>query len=205
MSKRICIIDYGAGNSRSVYNAFTAMGVPVVISNKVEDIKDSTHLILPGVGAFGAVVEKIRALPSFEHIKDEVVKKGKPFLGICIGMQILASAGEEYGNHEGLAWIPGTVKRLEVKNLSLPHIGWNNFKNIRSDGILKGITNDMDFYYLHSYHFVCDNCADMVATCEYEIVFSAVVKKENIYGVQFHPEKSQKSGRRLVENFIRLS
>lgn len=203
--KRVCIVDYGSGNIRSVYNIFKSIHHSVKVSSLQNDIENATHLVLPGVGAFGAAMEKITNLSIIEMLVKNVLEKGKLFLGICIGMQILADKGHEHGVHQGLGWINGSVKKLETNGLCLPHIGWNNFKKLYGVPLMDGITSDMDFYYVHSYHFDVKDKSNLVATCEYGMEFSAAVNKENIYGVQFHPEKSQKAGRRLLQNFLKLS
>lgn len=204
MSERVCIIDYGSGNVRSVYNIFKAIHGHVKVSNEAHDVEEATHLVLPGVGAFGAAVSKVRALPVFDVLCKNVLEKKKPFLGICVGMQMLADKGHEHGDHEGLGWIGGEVKRLEV-DLHLPHVGWNNFKSFRPHPLLESLTTDLDFYFVHSYHFQAAQERDVLATCEYGMEFTSMVQRDNILGVQFHPEKSQKAGKRLLENFIKLS
>ena len=204
-SKKVCIVDYGSGNVRSVYNIFRSIYENVRVSNDEDDFNSATHIVLPGVGAFGASVAKVKALPSFRNLEENVLVKRKPYLGICVGMQILADEGLEYGRNEGLGWIPGVVKRIEAPGLHLPHVGWNNFTwSHSSNPLLKGITAAMDFYYVHSYQFETVDKNDRAATCTYGMEFTAVVNKENIYGVQFHPEKSQKVGKKLIENFLNL-
>jgi glutamine amidotransferase len=202
MHKKVCIIDYGSGNTRSVFNIFQAIHGDVKVSSAPEDIEGATHIVLPGVGAFGAAMEKIKALPSFSILEENVLGKKKPFLGICVGMQVLAEKGFEHGEHDGLGWISGSVKKLDSKGLYLPHVGWNNLVSARDNALLNDISQDMDFYYVHSYCFETSDPADSAATCEYGSVFTSVVSRDNIYGVQFHPEKSQKAGKKLLMNFL---
>jgi len=203
--KKVCIIDYGSGNARSVYNIFQSIHPFVKLSCMPDDIEDATHLVLPGVGAFGATMEKLKTLSILGILEKNVLKDKKHFLGICVGMQILAGEGMEHGVYKGLGWIPGTVKIIDTRGLCLPHVGWNNFKMRRDNALLEGINQGTDFYYVHSYQFEASDTKDVVATCEYGVEFAAIINVENIYGVQFHPEKSQKAGKRLLQNFMRLT
>jgi len=200
----ICILDYGSGNVRSVYNIIRQLTDRVHISNETEDIVSATHLILPGVGAFGAAMEKIRKLIPLPLLKNEVFTNKKPFLGICVGMQVLATVGLEFGEHEGLNWIPGTVQKLETDELPLPHIGWNSCVSKKKSVLTRGFTGEPDFYFLHSfaYDLTTVDPKFVVAVSEYGIRFCAMIQKDNIYGVQFHPEKSQKAGKILLTNFL---
>ena len=204
-STKVCIVDYGSGNVRSVYNIFRSISEAVQVSNDPDDLNAATHIVLPGVGAFGTAIAKVKALPSFNVLKENVLANKKPYLGICVGMQILADEGLEHGANQGLGWIPGTVKRIEAPGMHLPHVGWNNFTWCQTGSpLLKGIMTTMDFYYVHSYQFETVDKVARSATCTYGMDFTAVVNKENIYGVQFHPEKSQKAGKKLIENFLSL-
>ncbi|MDP2669390.1 MAG: imidazole glycerol phosphate synthase subunit HisH [bacterium] len=201
---KICILDYGSGNVRSVFNILIALGVSPVVSNKTEDIKDSSHIILPGVGAFGASMEKIKKAIPLNALENEVLKNQKPFLGICVGMQVLADRGFEFGEHTGLGWISGTVEKLDAGAYPLPHIGWNGINIINDTPLLKGFNSNQDFYFVHSYVFKEKNHANVIAKTEYGENFNSVISKDNIFGVQFHPEKSQKAGKILLQNFIDL-
>ena len=203
--KKVCIVNYGSGNTRSVFNIFKDIEPSTILTSEEKDIRAATHLVLPGVGAFGPVAEKIRALPVFNALQDEVLNKKKLFLGICVGMQLLADQGFEHGVHAGFGWIPGQVKKLDSKGLSLPHVGWNNFSEVQDNSLLKGIGTSMDFYFVHSYAFEAKDQTHVIASSEYGSKFTAVINKENIYGVQFHPEKSQKAGKILLENFLKLT
>lgn len=202
-NKFACILDYGSGNVRSVFNIFNRLLDGVVISNKQEDIKKSTHLILPGVGAFGASMEKIQKQIPLKIVEECVFADKKPFLGICVGMQLLADIGYEFGEHKGLGWISGNVRKLEADQLPLPHIGWNDIKVLKSSPIAEGL-NQNDFYFVHSFVFEAKDKENIIGVANYGEQFVAIINKDNIYGVQFHPEKSQKSGMRLLNNFLNI-
>ena len=199
---KVCVLDYGSGNVASVYNLINRLGYDIKVSNKAEDIKKSSHLILPGVGAFGASIEKIKNNISIELLSDEVKVKKKPFLGICVGMQVLAEKGLEFGSHEGLGWIEGTVEKINAK--VLPHVGWNNIEMKKNSPIFSNIKNASDFYFVNSYAFKVKDNNFIIAETTYENTFCSAVQKENIFGVQFHPEKSQKVGQDIIENFLKV-
>lgn len=203
-NKKICILDYGSGNVQSVYNMFLTIVKEVVVSNKAEDIASATHIILPGVGAFNSAMDKIKSKIPLDILENEIIKNKKFFLGICIGMQILADKGYEFGEHDGLGWIPGKVEKMKVDNLPLPHIGWNNIEILKNKPLLEGLDNNKDFYFVHSYEFKEKNFDNVVARTEYGTKFNSIISKDNIYGVQFHPEKSQRTGKLLLKNFIEL-
>ena len=199
---KVCVLDYGSGNVASVYNLINRLGYDIKVSNKVEDIKKSSHLILPGVGAFGSSVEKIKNNISIELLSDEVKVKKKPFLGICVGMQVLAEKGLEFGSHEGLGWIEGTVEKINAK--VLPHVGWNNIEMKKNSPIFSNIKNASDFYFVNSYALKVKDNNIIIAETTYENTFCSAVQKENIFGVQFHPEKSQKVGQDIIDNFLKV-
>lgn len=203
-NKKVCILDYGSGNTRSVFNVFTTLTPNVLISNKSADIKNASHIILPGVGAFGASMEKIKNKIPLDTLEHEIIKRSKPFLGICVGMQVLADYGYEFGKHKGLGWISGTVEKIKIKNLILPHVGWNNIDIVRQIPLLDKFKNKQDFYFLHSFIFREKNKKNIAAKTNYGENFNSVIFKNNIFGVQFHPEKSQKVGRVLIENFLNI-
>lgn len=199
----VCILDYGSGNVQSVYNLFKTVTEHTVVSNKPEALQRATHLVLPGVGSFGAAMEKIKKNVPLDALSEEVHVKKKPFLGICVGMQVLADEGREFGLFKGLGWIPGVVDRLDSGSAPLPHIGWNNVKLGKASPLLADVKQDMDFYFVHSYVFRPSDASCVVATTQYGDEFCSIVGRGNIFGVQFHPEKSQKAGRLLLENFLR--
>ncbi|MFH1148452.1 MAG: imidazole glycerol phosphate synthase subunit HisH [Pseudomonadota bacterium] len=202
MATRVCILDYGSGNVKSVYNLVTTLAEHVEISNEPRAIQEATHLILPGVGAFGASMIKIKNRLPLGIIETDV-RNGKPFLGICVGLQVLAEKGYEFGEHPGLGWIPGIVDRIDSHGLPLPHIGWNDIMIKGNSPLLQGL-NKQDFYFVHSFVFRARSDDSVMATACYGEEFACVLNKGNVYGVQFHPEKSQKAGRVLVQNFLRL-
>lgn len=202
--QRVCILDYGSGNVKSVYNLFSAVAADVVISNAPAEIEAATHIVLPGVGAFGAAMRRIRDTLPLDVLERVVRQQGKPFLGICVGMQVLADTGHEFGETPGLGWIGGSVRLLEPGDFPLPHIGWNNIDVQRSSPLLDGLEHAPDFYYVHSYAFDAADPADVLATTDYGRQFTGAIARGNIYGVQFHPEKSQRAGMRLVKNFLAI-
>jgi len=203
--KFICILDYGSGNVRSVYNMIKYLGYDAVVSNSVDKIKNCSHLILPGVGSFGASISKIESSIPFDCLETEVIKKGKPFLGICVGMQVLANKGFEFEEHKGFGWIPGVVNKLRVKEEPLPHIGWNDIVINIDSPIFRNLKEYRDFYYVHSYAFEVKNKSHILARTKYESTFNSVICKDNIFGFQFHPEKSQRAGQLLLNNFINIT
>tara|TARA_Y100000590_G_C15387218_1_gene888682 strand:+ start:69 stop:680 length:612 start_codon:yes stop_codon:yes gene_type:complete len=201
-NQSVCILDYGSGNVASVYNLLNRLNYDTKVSNESSDIKNSSHLILPGVGAFGDSIKKIKNQIPIELLRDEVFNKKKPFLGICVGMQVLADKGYEFGENDGLGWIKGTVKKLKAK--ILPHIGWNNVEIKRKSPIFLGLDNLKDFYFVNSYAFVTKEKNLIISETDYEIKFCSAIQKDNIYGVQFHPEKSHKAGEIIINNFLKI-
>lgn len=203
-SKFICILDYGSGNVRSVYNVIKYLGYNAVISNTKESILNCSHLILPGVGSFSSSMKKIENTIPLDCMEEQVLKNGKPFLGICVGMQVLGNVGFEFEECKGLGWIPGVVEKLNVSQSTLPHIGWNDIILKKESSIFTNLKEIRDFYYVHSYHLKVKNQENVLAITDYEESFNAIVSRDNIYGFQFHPEKSQKAGQLLINNFLQL-
>jgi imidazole glycerol-phosphate synthase subunit HisH len=197
-------LDYRSGNVKSVYNLVSYLGYDVIVSNEKAVIESATHIILPGVGSFGAAMEKITTQIPLKVLEYEVFNNKKLFLGICVGMQVLVEKGYEHGEHHGLGWIPGTVEKLPVENLPLPHIGWNDIIIKKDSDLFTDLDDIKDFYFVHSYAIKTDDCYIFTET-NYENNFCSSIKKENIYGVQFHPEKSQKAGQKLIQNFLTIS
>lgn len=204
MRKKIIILDYGSGNIKSVLNICKHLDENSEISNDVNKIKNCSHLILPGVGSFGSSIEKIKKNLPTDEILNEINIKKKSFLGICVGMQAMATKGFEFGEHDGLNLIEGTVEKLKTDKLPLPNIGWRNMKLNNNEGIFSNLNNENYFYFVHSYEFKPENHKHVIATSNYEHEFVCAIQKENIIGVQFHPEKSQTSGIRLLKNFFDL-
>lgn len=209
MSKsKVVIIDYGSGNLQSVFNALEMVKTPshtIQISNNPEDLKSATHIILPGVGAFGDCISNLKAIKGMvEELQIQILKNKKPFLGICVGMQLLADFGFEYGKHSGLGFISGNVIEIDNQNNSLkvPHIGWNNISIHKHHPILDGIQDGEHFYFVHSFHFVPKNQSNIIATVNYGSDLTAIISKDNIVATQFHPEKSADAGLRILKNFI---
>ena len=200
-NQEVCILDYGSGNVGSVYNLLNRLNYKIKISNESSDIKNSSHLILPGVGAFGDSIEKIKSKIPVDLLKDEVCSKKKPFLGICVGMQVLADKGYEFGENDGLGWIKGTVKKLNAK--ILPHIGWNNIEIKKKSPIFLNLDNLKDYYFVNSYAFVAHDKSLVISETNYNVNFCSAIQKDNIFGVQFHPEKSHKVGELIIHNFLK--
>lgn len=201
----VVIIDYGMGNLFSVENALKYLKADAMISNKAEDLKKADRIILPGVGSFSDGMKNLENLGIIKTLEEEVVKNKKPFLGICLGMQLLASEGEENGLTRGLGWFAGRVRRflIDETKYRIPHVGWNDVVAGAGEKLFGGIQNPV-FYFVHSYHLVPKDTADIVASCDYGEKFAAALKKDNIFGTQFHPEKSQKNGLKLLENFLKF-
>jgi glutamine amidotransferase len=201
---KVCLIDLETGNLGSVKNILNYLNSNFIISNTLSDIKDCSHIILPGVGSFGSLMKKIKKFNFDQIFEDQILAKKKYYLGICVGMQILATNGEEFGNFKGLGAIDGTVEKIKNENLPLPHIGWNNVNLKKKSKLFKNIHNNSDFYFVNSFAFNCKNKNDILSTTvyAYPTEFVSAIEKENIMGVQFHPEKSQHEGIQLIKNFI---
>lgn len=210
----IAIIDYDMGNLGSITNAlrYVSQGVSatphidVILTRDPEIIRHATHIVLPGVGAFGSGMENLRTYGLIPLLEEEVMVKKKPFLGVCLGMQVLATRSFEFGEHEGLGWIPGEVRMLKAEeSVKVPHVGWNDISirpSFAAYPLFREIPDHSDFYFVHSYRFENVDPAFIAATCEYGETFPAVLIMDNICAVQFHPEKSQKHGLRMLENFV---
>jgi len=197
----IAIADYGIGNLGSVTKAFRRAGAEVRLTGDKEVLRRADALVLPGDGAFGATMAEVERRALVPVLR-EAVEEGKPLLGICVGMQLLFEESEEHGRHAGLALLPGRVRRLEG-DLPVPHMGWNRLRARRPHPVLEGVPDGAHVYFVHSYY--CDAPADVViATTDYGRDFAAIVGKGSVLGMQFHPEKSQEVGLRLVAGFVRL-
>ena len=209
MKKIITIIDYGSGNILSAKQSFARVikaeniDADVFISGNPELIKNSTHIVLPGQGAFETCISGLKGIPGMiDELNNFVVVKKKPFFGICVGMQLLANNSLENGDHKGLGWINGTIEKLPSKNLKMPHMGWNSIRVLNKN--FKIIPKETDYYFVHSYYFNCKNKENILAETNYGINFPSIVNKENIYGLQFHPEKSSIQGLDIIKSFIKL-
>ena len=209
----LTIIDYGCGNIRSVYNAFNLISkqkkLRIVISSNKSDIERSSHLVLPGVGSYETCINGLRNSNLIDSILKKVNIEKKPFLGICVGMQMLASKGFENGEFLGLNWIKGNVKKIKKshKLSKIPHMGWNNLLIKKENSFIKKLKEKIDkpsisAYFVHSYNFETEDSKNKIMTTNYGQEITAMVSKENIIGVQFHPEKSHKFGIKFLETFI---
>lgn len=197
----IAVLDYGVGNLRSLRNAFDFIGVEAVIVADPRQLVEFSHVVLPGVGAFGAAMANLRAGGFVEAVQAHAAAR-KPLLGICLGMQLLASTSLEFGEHEGLGLVPGRVVPFEPSDaFPVPHVGWNNATTKRAHPLFAKSKKLVDYYYVHSFHFEAVAPDDVVATSQYGCEFAAVVGRGSVIGCQFHPEKSQAGGLALLEGF----
>jgi glutamine amidotransferase len=203
----ITIINYGLGNILAFANLYKRLNVPVAVADRAEDLQGASKLILPGVGSFDHAMELLDGSGMRGPLDDLVLNRGVPVLGVCVGMQILGSASDE-GRLPGLGWVKGRVRRFDQTLLDqparLPHMGWNDVSPARDGGLFAGLEKDARFYFLHSYYFDCESSDSVLATSEYGAEFSSAVRAKNIYGVQFHPEKSHSYGTRLLQNFAEI-
>ncbi|MBF0503733.1 MAG: imidazole glycerol phosphate synthase subunit HisH [Candidatus Omnitrophica bacterium] len=198
----IAIIDYGMGNLRSVHKALEHVGAQARVTSSVEDILKADKVVLPGVGAMGPARQKLQELGLIGPIR-QVIKDGKPFLGICLGLQLLFEKSSEGGFSEGLRILEGSVERFSA--LKVPHMGWNQIQiKAPNSKLFAGLGSDENVYFCHSYFVVPKDDAIAAATTHYGVNFVSAVKRDNIWGVQFHPEKSQKVGLKILQNFIEL-
>jgi glutamine amidotransferase len=201
----IAILDYGIGNVTSIRNMLKKIGVPAAITADLAVIEQAEKLILPGVGHFDYCMTQLKAAPFFDLLQQQVLKKKVPVLGVCVGCQMLMESSEE-GNVNGLGWLKGKVIRFRKEQLppdfKIPHMGWNDVHPVNTGGLYEGLEASR-FYFVHSYHLVCDNAAVVSATAQYGYEFTASVQQENIMGVQFHPEKSHRFGMKLYGNFAK--
>jgi len=196
----IVIVDYGMGNLRSVEKGFLKVGVDARIVSDPQSVDDASGIVLPGVGAFRDCVKNL----TDAHLTDAIiraVRKGKPFLGICLGLQVLFSESEEFGVCKGLDVFRGRVVRFPEKGLKVPHMGWNSVKVLRRPPIFNGVADESYFYFVHSFYVVPQNGSIVAATTEYGGEFTSMVWKDNIFATQFHPEKSQETGLRILKGF----
>jgi imidazole glycerol-phosphate synthase subunit HisH len=195
----IAIIDYGVGNLRSVEKAFAAAGTEAVVSSDENVLRNASALILPGVGAFANCMTELAAR-GFDELVHESVAQGKPLLGVCVGMQMLFEESEEFGTTAGLGLLPGRVRRF-VTDLVVPQVGWNQVQQHGSHPLLAGVADNAFFYFVHSYFCEVDERAVVIGETDYGVPYASVVAQDTVCGVQFHPEKSQSAGLRLLANF----
>ena len=203
----IAIVDYGLGNIRAFANIFKNLGVPARIARSADELAGAEKIILPGVGAFDHAMERLDASGMRATLDSLVVEQKRPVLGICVGMQILASSSEE-GKLAGLGWIPGAVRKIHFAESGagaiLPHMGWNGVQSSGGSPIMQELGQEPIFYFLHSFYFQCENPQHSVAEAEYGARFTCAVQRDNVFGVQFHPEKSHRNGIQVLHNFSRL-
>ena len=211
MIKNVSIVDYGLGNILSTQQSFLKVAndnnitANVMITNQPRKIAESTHIVLPGQGAFETCMKGLSSIPyMINELTKSVINNKTPFLGICVGMQLLANTSYENGEHKGLGWIDGQIKKLPTNNLKLPHMGWNEVKIINDKNKLIEGKKLNDYYFVHSYFFDCKHNKNIIGTTNYGRNFTSFISKENIYGVQFHPEKSSRQGLELIKNFLIL-
>jgi glutamine amidotransferase len=212
MSETVALIDYGSGNLRSAEKALaraaseSGTGQQIVVSSDPDVVALAERIVLPGVGAFGDCMNGLSSIDGMiGALEDAVRRRGVPFLGICVGMQLLADVGREFGEHKGLDWISGEVMKIAPSDpsLKIPHMGWNELKMERTHPLLQGIGGHPHAYFVHSYEFRARNAADVVVTTDYGGAITAMIVRGNIAGTQFHPEKSQAVGLRILANFLR--
>ena len=210
---KIAIIDYETGNLKSVSKALELASNNVLkksnieIINSAKDLNNFDKVVLPGQGSFKQCFQSLNSIHGiFDGLSDFVTVKKKPILGICVGMQLFANFGDEDGGSDGLGWIEGKVKKISLKDLSLklPHMGWNNIQISSNSKLLSGVNNDSHFYFVHSYSYDVDEKKYVSATTNYSIEIVSAIEKDNIFGTQFHPEKSQANGIKILENFVKI-
>jgi glutamine amidotransferase len=200
----IRIVDYGLGNVRAFLNVYKSLGMPAAVARAEADLEDASRIVLPGVGSFDHAMELLQQSGMMTALTELAVTRGVPVLGVCVGMQILAQSSEE-GRLNGLGWIKGSVRKFQAQSgaarLRLPHMGWNDVSPARPSRLFAGLEQDARFYFLHSYHFCCEDQENILAEADYGGRFACAIQAANIYGVQFHPEKSHQFGMRLLRNF----
>jgi glutamine amidotransferase len=203
----ISIVDYGVGNINAFLNIYKQLGIEIYTARNSQDLSKASKIILPGVGAFDNAMNRLTISGMRDTLEEAVIQRKVPVLGICVGMQMLAERSDE-GVKAGLGWIKGQVKKFDANlipySTKYPHMGWNNIHSIKENSLLSELTNDVRFYFLHSYYFDCEDENNIIATTEYGNKFASVICKDNIFGIQCHPEKSHNFGIKLLENFSKI-
>jgi len=209
--KHVAIIDYGSGNLHSMLkateHAARNTGHTVSLTSNASEVAEASHIILPGVGAFADCMSGLQAINGLiDALTTRVIEQKTPFLGVCVGMQLLAKIGHEHGEHHGLGWLDAEITPISPQDpqLKIPHMGWNNLNLHTRHSLFDNVTSGDHVYFVHSYHMECKDPANILATIEYDHIITAAVGKDNIVGTQFHPEKSQKTGLRIIENFLSM-
>ena len=203
---KIIIIDYGAGNIKSIQFAFKRLGYEAKLSNAIEEIKAADKIIFPGVGHFSKAMENLKKLNVIQSLNEKVLEKKTPVLGICLGMQLMALSSEE-GKSNGLGWFDATVRKFNIKdklNFKVPQMGWNTISINKKSDLMKNIPDQSEFYFIHSFYIKCNKEEDILNTTVYESEFVSGIQKDNIFGVQYHPEKSHEIGEKIFKNFIQI-
>jgi imidazole glycerol-phosphate synthase subunit HisH len=198
-TRMIAIVDYGMGNLRSVEKGFLKVGVDAKVVRDPKGVDDASGVVLPGVGAFKDCMRNLERISLTDSIIRSI-QKGKPYLGLCLGLQVLFTESEEFGVYRGLDILPGKVVRFRI-NLKVPHMGWNTVKFLKRPPIFSGIDDESYFYFVHSYYVAPDNTDAIAGTTEYGIPFTSMIWKDNVFATQFHPEKSQETGLKILKNF----
>jgi glutamine amidotransferase len=201
----IGIIDYNMGNIQSVLNAFEYIPEPVIVVREPEELSKADSIVLPGVGAFAAGIDSLRKSGLADALNNEVIGRKKPFLGICLGMQLICKESFEFGHHQGLGWIDASVCRFEADlKVRVPHVGWNNLIVRKNSALINKNETELDVYFVHSYYVDSRDPEAVSAVCDYGRRFCAVIEKDNIFATQFHPEKSQSVGLKILRNFCKV-
>ena len=206
MGSKIVIVDYGMGNIQSVFRKFSLLGITPIVSNDLSTIRTADKLVLPGVGHFGKAIYNLKTLGLYDSLNEKVVTHKTPILGICLGMQLMTNGSEE-GDSIGFGWVDAEVKKFSIDNTldyKVPHSGWNSVEIVKDSRLMNGISNQSEFYFVHSYLCSCNDKEDVLNVTNYEMQFDAAFEKDNIFGVQYHPEKSFEVGKILINNFIQL-
>lgn len=206
MSSKLVIVDYGMGNLNSVKKMMNILEADSTISSDPKQLIDCDKIILPGIGHFGKAMSNLRQLNLIDALNEAVLVKQKPILGICLGMQLMANSSEE-GNAEGLSWIDGEVLKLKVSNpvkYKIPHMGWNKIAVKKYSSLTENLSASSEFYFVHSYYLKINEKDDILSETKYDFRLPSAIEKDNIFGVQFHPEKSYDAGALLLKNFIKL-
>jgi glutamine amidotransferase len=206
MGSKTAIVDYGSGNLNSVRKAVERLDSDPLVTSTAKDILAAEKIILPGVGHFSQAMFNLRKLNLLGALNEAVTVKQKPVLGICLGMELMTTASQE-GNVEGLGWLNARTIKFNLSDKTKyqsPHIGWNQIRIRNSGALLKDIPNGSEFYFLHSYHLALENPSDVISETEYDYLFPSTIERENIFGVQYHPEKSHEVGMKLLGNFLKM-
>lgn len=203
----IGIVNYGSGNINAIANIYKKLNISYLISRNPSELETVSHLVLPGVGAFDETMRILKKTGLKNFLNDMVMDKKKPIMGICVGMQVLAEGSEE-GDLEGFGWIEGYVKKFDLSLFKdkphVPHLGWNTVDAKKNHSIFENIDRRKGFYFLHSYYFDCKNDGDILGTTKYGLIYASAVNHDNVFGMQFHPEKSHQNGLTIFNNFTKI-